>query len=115
MYEKVSIIMPVYNSKKYITETIKSVQAQTYENWELIIVDDCSTDNTVKIIKDFMYKDLRIKLTILDKNQGVSHARNISLDNTTGRYIAYLDSDDIWKKNKLSRQIEFMNKLIKIF
>lgn len=102
--------MPAYNSEKYIAETIKSVQAQTYENWELIIVDDCSTDKTVNIIRKFIYHDSRIKLILLDKNQGASQARNLSLDNTTGRFISYLDSDDLWKNNKLSRQIEFMKK-----
>ena len=108
MNEIISIIMPTYNSEKYIAETISSVQAQTYKNWELVIVDDCSTDKTVKIIKNFINNDDRIKLFILDKNQGASQARNFALEYSTGRFIAYLDSDDLWKKNKLLRQVEFM-------
>ena len=100
--------MPTYNSEKYIIETINSVRSQTYKSWELVIVDDCSTDKTVKIIKNIIDNDSRIKLIKLDKNKGVSQARNLALDNVTGRFISYLDSDDIWKENKLSRQIEFM-------
>ena len=110
MNDKISIIMPTYNSEKYIIETIRSVQKQTYSNWELVIVDDCSTDNTVKIINNFKKYDNRIKLIVLNKNYGASIARNISLNNSTGRYISYLDSDDRWKPNKLTRQIEFMQK-----
>ena len=110
MCEKVSVIMPTYNSENYIVETIKSVQLQTYKNWELVIVDDCSTDKTVSIIKNIITHDSRIKLIVMNKNQGASEARNLSLKNATGRFISYLDSDDLWNKNKLSRQIEFMKK-----
>ena len=110
MKNKVSIIMPTYNSEKYIIETLKSVQNQTYQNWELVIIDDHSTDNTVKIINNFKKNDNRINLIVLNKNYGASNARNIALKNTTGRYISYLDSDDLWKTNKLTRQIEFMQK-----
>lgn len=108
MFEKVTIVTPTWNSDKYICETINSVLQQTYKNWEMIIVDNGSTDNTLKIVNNFMEKDNRIKLYRLYQNKGASFARNIAIKNSTGRYIAYLDSDDKWKQNKLTRQIQFM-------
>lgn len=110
MNNKVTIITPTWNSQNYIQLTIASVQAQTYKNWEMLIVDDCSTDNTVNIIKEIANRDSRIILFEQKKNQGVAVARNIALYNGTGRYIAYLDSDDIWKPEKLERQISFMKR-----
>ena len=93
--ELVSIVMPAYNVEKYIEESIESVLYQTYSNWELIIVNDCSLDNTYKIIKKYHKKDSRIKSYSLLKNQGVANARNIAINNAKGKYITFLDSDDI--------------------
>lgn len=104
----VSIITPTYNSEKFISEAIQSVQKQSYLDWEMIIVDDCSKDKTVEIIQNFMEDDHRIHLIQLQKNSGAGIARNTALTDAKGRYIAFLDSDDIWKTEKLSKQIEFM-------
>ncbi|MFW5794848.1 MAG: glycosyltransferase family 2 protein [Bacillota bacterium] len=106
----VSVITPTYNSEKYISETINSVQRQTYKNWEMIIVDDYSKDSTRNILKEFAKKDQRIKLIFLDKNYGAGIARNKAINKSEGKYIAFLDSDDIWKKEKLNIQIEMMEK-----
>ena len=106
----VSIITPAYNSEKYIAETIESVLAQTYPNWEMLIVNDCSIDNTAKIVQSYADKDKRIKLINLTKNSGAAIARNIAMQNAKGRYIAFLDSDDLWKKEKLQKQLKFMQK-----
>lgn len=108
MYGKVSIIMPNYNCEKFIEQTVDSVLAQTYGNWELLIVDDCSTDNSVEIIKNYCEKDERIKLFINEKNSGAAASRNYALREATGRWIAFLDSDDIWLPEKLQRQLAFM-------
>lgn len=108
MSELVSIIMPSYNASKYIVASIKSIQAQTYTNWELIIVDDCSTDNTVEIINGF--KEQRIRLFMNDKNSGAAISRNKALREAKGRWIAFLDSDDVWLSDKLEKQLDFMKK-----
>ena len=104
----VSIIMPAYNAEKYIAEAIESVLKQTYTNWELIIVNDCSTDATEQIIKKYQKQDYRIKLYSLLNNQGVANARNTAIQNTRGRYLAFLDSDDMWLPEKLEKQLAFM-------
>lgn len=104
----VSIITPLYNSEKYIEETIQSVINQTYNNWEMIIVDDCSKDNGIKIVERYQKLDKRIKLYKNEKNLGGAGTRNIAIEKAKGKYIAFLDSDDLWKKNKLERQISFM-------
>ncbi len=104
----VSIIMPLYNCKKYIAETINSVLSQTYNHWELLVVDDYSKDNSVEIVKEFAQKDARIKLYEFKRNSGVSTARNKAIELAKGRYIAFLDSDDIWLPKKLEKQIAFM-------
>lgn len=106
--DKVSIITPTYNSSKYIEETITSVINQTYDNWEMIIVDDCSNDDTCKIIEDISKKDERIKLIKLKENLGAANARNVALRNSNGYFIAYLDADDLWSPSKLKKQISFM-------
>lgn len=106
----VSIIMPSYNSAEWIQETIESVQSQTYSNWELLITDDASTDNTVQLIQEFQKADNRINLFISRVNRGAGKSRNNSLQHAHGRFIAYLDSDDIWSPNKLERQLAFMSK-----
>ena len=104
----VSIITPTFNSEKYIKETVESVLRQTYQNWELLIVDDISTDNTVKIAKEYADKDSRIKIYILDSKGGASIARNKGIRESKGKFVAFLDSDDIWKKDKLKKQVQFM-------
>jgi len=106
----VSIITPSYKSEKFIFQTIDSVLAQTYQNWELIIVDDCSPDNSNEIIENYCKKDNRIKLIKLEKNSGPAVARNKGIDLARGKYIAFLDSDDVWLPEKLEKQIQFMKK-----
>ncbi len=106
--ELVSIIMPTYNCAKFIKETIESVLNQTYENWELVIVDDCSNDNTEEIVESF--NDKRIKYHKLEKNSGAAVARTTAMKMAIGNYMAFLDSDDLWKKEKLEKQLEFMKK-----
>ena len=104
----ISVITPTYNAEKYIEETIRSVQKQTYQEWEMIIVDDCSTDQTLRIIKEFANLDSRIKVYKQKKNQGAGHARNKALSISDGRFVAFLDSDDQWRPNKLEKQLKFM-------
>lgn len=104
----VSVIMPSYNSAEYIAQSIESVIKQTYPHWELLITDDCSTDNTVEIVKQYAQKDNRIKLFVLKENSGAAVARNNSIKEAQGRYIALLDSDDLWLPEKLEKQLAFM-------
>ena len=104
----VSIITPTYNCGRFIAETIHSVQAQTYPYWEMIIVDDCSTDNTKEVVDKFA-GDKRIKYHCLSTNSGAAVARNTALKLAEGRWIAFLDSDDLWLPEKLERQIHFMS------
>ena len=106
MNELVSIIMPSYNTGKFIQETINSVKNQTYNNWELIIVDDGSTDNTDEVVRAI--KDDRIKYIKNKVNKGAAISRNIALREAKGKWIAFLDSDDLWKEDKLEKQIKFM-------
>lgn len=108
MNELVSIITPTFNAEKFIRATIESVLNQSYQNWEMILVDDASTDKTVAIIKEFAQKDNRIKLTELPKNSGNGFARNVALEKADGKYIAYLDADDLWFPMKLENQIQFL-------
>ena len=104
----VSIITPVYNCEKYLPLTIESVQAQTYENWELIITDGPSSDNTASIVRAYCEQDQRIHLIVPSKRRGIADARHNSIQNAKGEYLAFLDSDDIWVRNKLEKQIAFM-------
>lgn len=106
----VSIITPMYNSEKYIGITIESALNQTYKDWEMIIVDDCSSDNSPKIVKEYAKNDERIKYIKTYSNKGVSNARNIALKMAKGQFISFLDSDDIWNEDKLKKQVEFMKK-----
>lgn len=105
----VSIITPVYNAAKYIAETIESVIAQNYKNWELILVDDNSTDESVSVIRPYL-KDDRVNLIELAENEGAAKARNTGIKAAKGELIAFIDADDIWKKDKLKKQIEFIRK-----
>ena len=102
----ISIITPTYNCAQFIGETIKSVINQTYTNWEMIIVDDASNDNTEEVVKSI--KDERIKYIRLKENSGAATARNIAMENASGKFMAFLDSDDIWIKDKLEKQVKFM-------
>lgn len=104
----VSIITPVYNSEKYIEGTIESVQAQTHTNWEHILVDDCSSDNSKAIIESYQEQDPRIKYYGLQENSGAGMARNKGIEFAKGKYIAFLDSDDVWYPEKLEKQLHFM-------
>lgn len=106
----VSVIMPAYNSGRFISIAIDSVMNQTYTDWELLIVDDCSTDNTAKIVSDYLVKDKRIKYFKNLSNSGAAASRNKAVKEAKGQYLAFLDSDDIWKSEKLEKQINFMRK-----
>ena len=108
MEKLVSIIMPAYNCVDYIAESIRSVQNQSYRNWELIVADDNSTDGTVDTVRSMAADDNRIHLLETDINLGPAAARNRAINAAQGDYIAFLDSDDIWYPDKLSRQISFM-------
>ena len=108
MHNLVSIITPSYNTSKFIEECIRSVLDQSYTNWELIIVDDCSSDNSCEMIRK--YNDKRIQLFELDSNVGAAEARNVAIRQAKGKYIAFLDSDDLWEPQKLEKQISFMQK-----
>lgn len=107
MNDLVSIIMPSYNTANYIEASIESVRHQTYENWELIIVDDCSTDNTDEIVAPLL-SDGRIRYLKNETNGGAALSRNRALREAKGRWIAFLDSDDLWRPEKLERQVGFM-------
>ena len=107
MNDLVSIIMPSYNTAKYISDSINSVQNQTYINWELIIVDDCSTDNTDEVIACYS-SDKRIRYIKNEVNSGAAVSRNRALREAKGKWIAFLDSDDLWVNDKLEKQISFM-------
>ena len=104
----ISIITPNYNCARFIAQTIESVLAQTYTNWEMLIVDDCSTDGSYEIAREYAEKDSRIKVFRNEKNSGAAVSRNIALDNASGEYIAFLDSDDLWLPEKLQTQLNFM-------
>ena len=107
MNSLVSIIMPSYNTMDFIAETIESVINQSYKNWELIIVDDCSTDDTDEVVRPYL-ADERIKYVKNEKNSGAAISRNRALRKAKGKWIAFLDSDDLWKPEKLENQINFM-------
>lgn len=104
----VSIIMPAYNAERFIKESIESVINQKYKNWELLIINDFSNDSTQNIIENYCMKDKRIKLLEQKENKGVVEARNRGIKESKGKYIAFLDSDDLWEKNKLEIQIKYM-------
>lgn len=106
----VSIIVPVFNVEKYITQTMDCVRRQTYTNWELLLVEDCSTDLTVQVIEEYLLRtqDERIRLIRQSANSGAAKARNTGVSQAKGRYIAYLDADDLWVEEKLARQLAFV-------
>ena len=104
----ISIITPTYNSSKYIAETIQSVISQTYIDWELIIIDDCSSDDTTEIVESFILLDERIKLIRNQNNRGAAFSRNAGMIKSKSNYLAFIDGDDVWEKDKLQKQLLFM-------
>lgn len=104
----VSIIVPVYNAERFLEDTIKTIQDQTYENWEAIFVDDCSKDNSVKILENAKKYDDRIKIIKLKKNSRAAAARNEGIKASKGEFLCFLDADDFWVKDKLELQVEFI-------
>ena len=106
---KVTIILPNYNSHLFIKKAISSIISQTYLNWELIIIDDASDTKTIKILKN-LKKNKKIKIFYLKKNRGQAYCRNLAIKKSKSKYLAFIDSDDFWKKNKLKDQINFMEK-----
>lgn len=112
MEELISIIVPVYHVENYIAQTMDCVYEQTYEKWELLLIDDCGGDNCVKIMKDYIRQkgDSRIRLIHQPSNMGAAKARNRGLKEAKGRYIAYLDADDLWTPEKLERELAYLKK-----
>ncbi|MBR4084704.1 MAG: glycosyltransferase family 2 protein [Lachnospiraceae bacterium] len=112
MRELVSIIVPVYHAQKYIKETIDSVCAQTYDAWELLLVVDGEQDPTIPVIKEVIEneEESRIRLIIQEQNKGAALARNRGVQESAGRYIAYLDADDLWESDKLEKELDFMRR-----
>ena len=106
---KVSIILPNFNSANYISSTINSIRKQSYKNWNLIIIDDCSNSKTKEILNKFS-NDKKIKFVWLKKNRGAAYCRNLAIKKSKSKYLAFIDSDDIWEKNKLKLQIQYMEK-----
>lgn len=104
----VTVIMPVYNAERYMEQSIESIIAQTYQKWELLIVDDGSTDSSVQIMQEYCSRDRRIQMILSTGNEGVASARNKGIQAAKGEYIAFLDSDDLWKAEKLKIQIHYM-------
>lgn len=104
----VSIITPVYQAERFIEQTILSVLAQSYQNWEMILVDDCSHDKSAIIIRKYIEKDKRIKYHYLENNGGAAVARNKAIELAQGEFLAFLDSDDLWNSSKLEKQLAFM-------
>lgn len=105
----VSIITPVYNAEKFVGSTIESVLAQTYTHWEMILIEDCSRDNSAAIISEYAARDHRLKVIRLRQNGGVVNARNTGIEAAQGEYISFLDSDDQWHMEKLSEQLKAMS------
>ncbi|HDR7367087.1 glycosyltransferase family 2 protein [Bacillus toyonensis] len=104
----ISIIIPTYNAERFILNTINSVKTQTYKNWEIIIIDDCSSDKTLQIVKEQQAIDKRIRIIKLKNNSGAAIARNTGINSSKGKYVAFLDSDDLWLPEKLEKQLAFM-------
>lgn len=109
---QISIVVPVYNAEKYIEQTVDMVMKQTFTDWELILVEDCSKDNSAEVLRSLEseLQDARIRVIYKEKNEGAAKARNTGIDAATGKYLAFLDADDIWMENKLSDELAFMQK-----
>ena len=108
--ELISIVVPVYNAERFISETIHNVQEQSYTNWELLLVDDCSTDSSYQICTEISVLDKRVRPVRLEHNQGAACARNRGIEEANGRYLCFLDADDIWEQDKLERELSFCRK-----
>lgn len=108
MNELISIVMPVYNASAWLEETVESVQKQTYENWELIAVDDCSPDESFRMLERMAQKDARIRPIRREENGGAARTRNTGMDAARGQYLAFLDSDDLWDAKKLEKELAFL-------
>lgn len=108
----VSIITPAYNSKNWILKTYESIKSQTYNNWEWLITDDCSSDETFKLLEELAQQDYRVKIFSNKVNSGAAVSRNNSIKNSNGEFLAFIDSDDLWKPNKLEKQLAFMGEEI---
>lgn len=111
MNDKVSIIVPVYNAQAFLEETIRAVQAQEVTEWELLLVDDCSTDGSRQLIEQYAEADQRIKPVLQSENHGAATARNRGVDEAQGRYIAFLDADDLWRQERLSAELAYMQQM----
>ena len=109
MHPVVTVIMPSHNSERFIEESIDSVINQTFEEWELIVIDDASTDGTLHLLEEHRRKDERIRIVPQEKNQGPAHARNVGLSQARGDFVAFLDSDDVWHPHKTAKQIAAMH------
>ncbi|XZG70806.1 glycosyltransferase family 2 protein [Chitinibacteraceae bacterium HSL-7] len=108
MTDRVSVVMPAFNALPYVTEAIDSVLAQTHGNWELLVVDDGATDGTRQVLEDYAARDLRIRVLATSGREGPARARNLAIAASTGHYIAFLDSDDVWLPEKLEKQLAAM-------
>lgn len=106
--DMVSIVVPVYNAERFLPETIGLVQKQTYRDWELILVDDCSSDNGAAIVRQYAKDDTRIRLIQQEVNAGVARSRNLGISQANGRYLCFLDADDIWTSQKLEKELAYM-------
>mgnify|MGYP004499028109 FL=1 len=106
--DMVSIVVPVYNAERFLTETIGLVQKQTYRDWELILVDDCSSDNGAAIVRQYAKDDTRIRLIQQEVNAGAARSRNLGISQANGRYLCFLDADDIWTSQKLEKELAYM-------
>lgn len=104
----ISIVVPVYNAEKFLDETVKTVQNQTYQSWELLLIDDCSTDTSLTIAQDYAKKDARVRSICQETNQGAANARNRGIKEARGRYLCFLDADDLWEPEKLTQELAFM-------
>ncbi len=104
----VSVIMPCYNAERFISESIESVIAQSYQNWELVVTDDCSSDRTPEFVMAYCKKDSRINFAIAEQHSGIAGTRNLCLKRAKGRFVAFLDNDDLWVCDKLEKQTRFM-------
>lgn len=107
---KISIVVPVYNAARFLPETIGCIQKQTYTNWELLLVDDCSKDNSRELIQGYAEQDDRIRLILASSNQGAARSRNQGVAEATGQYLCYLDADDIWVEDKLEKELQYMKR-----
>lgn len=109
---QISIVVPVYNAENYIQQTVDMVMRQTFTDWELILVEDCSKDNSAEVLRalESELQDARIRVIYKEKNEGAAKARNTGIDAACGRYLAFLDADDIWMENKLSDELAFLQK-----